>query len=123
MGTRPRTDAGSVSRHAVAILNSSYVTVSGLEATNDGTAASARYGVLVSAENAGIIRCTRISDMYIHDVRGTSDRKNNGGIVFQAIGPRSPTRFDDLVIERNIIWRVDRSGIAGISDQLTAARW
>lgn len=122
-GSRPRIDAGGVSPHAVAILNSSYVTISGLEVTNDGPPAGPRYGVLVSAENAGIIRGIRISDMYIHDVRGTNDRKDNGGIVFQALGPRFPTRFDDLVIERNIIWRVDRSGIAGISDQVTVARW
>lgn len=122
-GARPRIDAGGVSPHAFAILNSSYVTVSGLELTNDGAEAGARYGVLVSAENAGIIRGIRISDMYIHNVRGTNARKDNGGIVFQALGPRFPTRFDDLVIERNIIWRVDRSGIAGISDQVTVARW
>ncbi|MCW2365049.1 hypothetical protein M2341_000496 [Sphingobium sp. B7D2B] len=122
-GARPRIDAGGVSPHAVAILNASYVTVSGLELTNDGPPAGSRYGVLVSAENVGVVRGIRISDMYIHDVRGTNDRKDNGGIVFQALGPRFPTRFDDLAIERNIIWRVDRSGIAGISDQVTAARW
>lgn len=122
-GARPRIDAGGVSPHGVAILNASYVSLRGLEITNDAPTPGKRFGVLVSAENSGIMRGIRISDMYIHDVRGVNDRKDNGGIVFQALGPRFPTRFDGLAIERNIIWRVDRSGIAGISDQVTTDRW
>ncbi|MET0138234.1 MAG: xylose ABC transporter [Sphingobium sp.] len=123
-GLRPRIDAGGVSQHGVAILNAEFVSISGLEVTNDGPpGAGPRFGVLVAAENSGVTRGIRIADMYIHDVRGTNDRKDNGGIVFRALGPRLPTRFEGITIERNIIWRVDRSGIAGISDQVTAARW
>ncbi|MET0364690.1 MAG: right-handed parallel beta-helix repeat-containing protein [Sphingobium sp.] len=122
-GARPRIDAGGVSPYAVSIRNAEYVSVSGLEVTNDGPPAGPRYGVLVSAENVGVTRGIRVSDMYIHDIRGTNDRKDNGGIVFQALGPRLRTRFEDLAVERNIIWRVDRSGIAGISDQITTAKW
>ncbi|MFT3968428.1 MAG: right-handed parallel beta-helix repeat-containing protein, partial [Sphingobium sp.] len=122
-GARPRIDAGGVSRYAVAVLNAEYVSVSGLEVTNDGPPAGSRYGVLVSARNFGVTRGIRISDMYVHDVRGTNDRKDNGGIVFEALGDRLPTRFEGLTVERNIIWKVDRSGIAGISDQITVAKW
>jgi hypothetical protein len=123
MGQRPRIDAGGVAAHGVAILNAEYVRISGLEVTNDGPPAGSRFGVLVSAQDSGVTRGIRISDMYIHDVRGTNDRKDNGGIVFSALGPKRPTRFEDIRIERNIVWRVDRSGIAGISDQVTKARW
>jgi len=122
-GARPRIEAGGVSPHGVALLNVEYVHLRGLEVTNDGPPAGPRHGVLVSATDKGVMRGIRVTDMYIHDVRGTNDRKDNGGIVFQALGPHVPTRFDDLLIERNIVWRVDRSGIAGISDQVTAARW
>ncbi|MET0238750.1 MAG: right-handed parallel beta-helix repeat-containing protein [Sphingobium sp.] len=123
IGPRPRIDAGGVAEHGVAVLNADYVTVSGIEVTNDGPPAGSRYGVLVSAENRGVTFGIRITDMYIHDVRGTNDRKDNGGIVFRALGPKLPTRFQDIAIERNIVWRVDRSGIAGISDQVSVARW
>lgn len=61
--------------------------------------------------------------MYVHNVRGTNARKDNGGIVFSATGQKLATRFRDLIIERNIVWRVDRSGIAGISDRVTFSNW
>ncbi|HKY81032.1 MAG TPA: right-handed parallel beta-helix repeat-containing protein, partial [Sphingobium sp.] len=122
-GPRPRIEAGGVSPHAVAVLNADHVTISGLEVTNDGPVPAPRFGVLVSAENRGVTRGIRITDLYVHDVRGTNDRKDNGGIVFRAIGSSIPTRFHDLRIERNIVWRVDRSGIAGISDQVTTGNW
>lgn len=123
IGPRPRIDVGGVSPHGVGVLNAEYVTVSGLEVTNDAAIPAQRFGVLVSAEDRGVTRGIRITDMYIHDVRGINDRKDNGGIVFQAIGKRLATRFHGLKIERNIVWRVDRSGIAGISDRVTAANW
>lgn len=122
-GPRPRIEAGGVADYGVAILNAEFVSISGLEVTNDAMPVQPRFGVLVSAENSGVKREIRITDMYIHDVRGTNDRKDNGGIVFRALGSRLATRFEDLRIERNIVWRVDRSGIAGISDQVTIARW
>lgn len=123
IGPRPRIDAGGVSPHGVAVINAEYVTISGLEVTNDSPQPAQRFGVLVSAENRGVTRGIRISDMYIHDVRGLNDRKDNGGIVFRATGQRRATRFHDLIIERNIVWRVDRSGIAGISDRVTFLDW
>lgn len=122
-GARPRIDVGGVAQAGVAVTNAEYVSVSGLEVTNDGPPAGPRFGVLVAAENVGVTRGLSVTDMYIHDVRGTNDRKDNGGIVFRAMGDRLPTRFEGITIERNIVWRVDRSGIAGISDQVTLARW
>jgi hypothetical protein len=104
-------------------MNAEFVSVSGIEVTNDGLPSGVRYGVFVSAENSGVMRGIALRDLYIHDVRGLNDRKDNGGIVFRAWGDKLPTRFEGMAIERNIIWRVDRSGIAGISDQVTVARW
>ncbi|WP_235523635.1 right-handed parallel beta-helix repeat-containing protein [Sphingobium sp. Leaf26] len=123
IGPRPRIDAGGVSPHAVAIVNAEYVSVSGLEVTNDAPTQAQRFGVLVSAQDRGVTRGIRIADMYVHDVRGTNARKDNGGIVFSATGQKLATRFRDLLIERNIVWRVDRSGIAGISDRVTFSNW
>ena len=124
-GPRPRIDAGGVSPHGVAILNAEYISVGGLEVTNDapGSPPTQRFGVLVSAQDRGVTRGIRVTDMYVHDVRGTNDRKDNGGIVFRATGQKLATRFQDLAIERNIVWRVDRSGIAGIADRVTHRDW
>ncbi|EPR11259.1 hypothetical protein M527_04055 [Sphingobium indicum IP26] len=123
VGARPRIEAGGVSEYAVAILNAEYVEISGLEVTNDGLPSGPRFGVLISQQDTGVARNIAVRDMYIHDVRGTNQRKDNGGIVFRALGGKRATRFHNLTIERNIIWRVDRSGIAGISDQVTLDNW
>jgi hypothetical protein len=64
-----------------------------------------------------------VSDLYIHDVNGTLERKENGGILFRTVGDKTPSRFDDLLIERNIVWRVDRSGIVGQSTAFERAKW
>lgn len=122
-GARPRIDVGGVSAHGVGIFNAEYVTVSGLEVTNSAPQPAQRYGVFVSAQDRGVTRGIRVTDMYIHDVRGTNARKDNGGIVFSATGKKLATRFHDLIIERNIVWKVDRSGIAGISDRVTYLDW
>ena len=122
-GPRPRIDAGGVAEYAIGVIDADHVTISGLEATNDAPSPAPRIGILVRAENRGVTRGIRISDNYVHDVRGTNDRKDNGGILFRATGRQVATRFDDLAIERNILWRVDRSGIAGISDRVSSLDW
>ncbi|UZW55419.1 right-handed parallel beta-helix repeat-containing protein [Sphingobium sp. JS3065] len=122
-GARPRIDAGGVSEYAVGVIDAEYVAVGGLEVTNDAPTPSPRTGILVRAENRGVTRGIRISDNYVHHVRGTNERKDNGGIVFSATGRKVATRFRDLAIERNIVWRVDRSGIAGISDRVSFLDW
>nr|WP_255326619.1 right-handed parallel beta-helix repeat-containing protein [Sphingobium sp. EM0848] len=122
-GPRPRIETGGVSSYAIGVIDADHVTVEGLEVTNNAPMPASRIGVLVSAENRGVTRGIRISDIYVHDVRGTNDRKDNGGIVFRATGTHRATRFQDLTIERNILWRVDRSGIAGISDRVSLPSW
>ena len=122
-GPRPRIDAGDVAENAVEIRNADNVTVSGLEITNKGAEPALRRGVFVNESDFGVAANIVLRDLYVHDVNGTNARKDNGGIVFSALGPKVPTRFEGVTIERNIVWRVDRSGIAGISDQVSVARW
>jgi hypothetical protein len=122
-GAWPRIDAGGVAENAVEIRNADNIVLSGLEITNKGEGATLRRGVFVNEVDFGVASNVVLRDLYIHDVTGTNARKDNGGIVFSALGPNVPTRFEGVTIERNIVWRVDRSGIAGISDQVTVARW
>ena len=64
----------------------------------------------------------RITDLFIHDINGNLAAKWNGGIFFD-IGAQVaegelrgiPTKFHDVRIERNVLERVDRSGIKLVS--------
>lgn len=122
-GPMPRIDAGGTATNAVEIVNVEYVHLSGIEITNRGQGDVQRRGVLISADNVGILHDIKVSDLYIHDVNGTNTRKETGGIVFRTTGAKKPSRFDMLTIERNIVWRTDRSGIVAQSDQLSRKRW
>lgn len=122
-GARPRIDVGDIAENAVEIRNADHIRVSGLEITNSGAAPAMRRGVLVDEQDFGVATGIALTDLYIHDVTGRNDRKDNGGIVFRAGATTVPTRFESIAIERNILWRVDRSGISGISDQVSVARW
>ncbi|KQM63287.1 hypothetical protein ASE75_12500 [Sphingomonas sp. Leaf17] len=124
-GARPRIDAGGVADAAVTIVNAGHVRVSGLELTNQGASGGGakRRGVSILAHDIGTLRDIRVDRMFIHDVNGSNDHKDTGGIVFETVGARVPSRFAGLVIERNLIRHVDRSGIVASSDQLNRARW
>jgi hypothetical protein len=99
------------------------VEVRGLELTNLGAGGRPRRGVHVVADNCGVLRDITVADLFIHDVNGTERQKDNGGIIFRTTGNTVPSRFDGLRIERNILWRVDRSGIAAVSTHWRRDRW
>jgi len=122
-GARPRIDVGDVAENAVEIRNADNIIISGLELTNKGVPVAPRRGVFVNQVDFGVARNIVLRDLYIHDVNGSNERKDHGGIVFSALGAKVPTRYEGITVERNILWRVDRSGIVGISDQVNVARW
>jgi len=122
-GARPRIDAAGKVEDAVVLRNASEVELRGLEVTNTGTNNSPRRGVHIIGDNAGTLTNILVADLFIHDVNGTEARKDNGGIIFRTRGERTPTRFEGLRLERNIIWRVDRSGIAAQSSHASRNRW
>ncbi|MGH7972882.1 MAG: right-handed parallel beta-helix repeat-containing protein, partial [Limisphaerales bacterium] len=121
---RPRIDGADAIEDAVVISNAQHVIFRGFELTNAGTNSTRpRRAVHIIGDNAGTLTNIVVSDLYIHDVNGTQKRKENGGIVFTTRGERVPTRFDGLRIERNIVWRVDRSGIVAQSYHARRNRW
>lgn len=127
-GPMPRIDADGRFEDAVRLENAQHVVLRDLEITNvdpdfQGTNSRPRRGVHILAENSGTLTNIVVSDHFIHDVRGTQKIKHNGGIIFTTRGDRVPSRFDGLRIERNIIWRVDRSGIVAQSSHATRTRW
>ena len=122
-GGKPRIDGDGTVDDAVRLYNVQYVEMRNLEVTNHGAGESVRRGVHIFLDNFGTAKHIVVAGMYIHDVNGTNAKKDNGGIIFRTNGNLTPSRFDGLTIERNIIWKVDRSGIAAQSYHWSRAHW
>ncbi len=122
-GERPRIDGDGSVEDAIRLYNVQHIELRNLEVTNHGNGESVRRGVHIFLDNFGTAKHIVVAGMYIHDVAGTNANKDNGGIIFRTNGDRTPSRFDGLTIERNIIWKVDRSAIAAQSYHWSRAHW
>lgn len=122
-GPMPRIDGNGEVESVLQIENAEYVEVRRLEITNHGASPAVRRGVLIAADNCGTLHHVSVTNLYIHDVNGSEEVKETGGILFRTLGSRIPSRFDGLTIERNILWKVDRTAIAGHSDQVDRPQW
>lgn len=122
-GVKPRIDCDGKAEDAVLLKNQQYWEVSDLEITNTGTTRAVRRGVHAMLQNFGEARHIYFRRLTIHDVNGVDDNKVNGGIDYTADGDKTPSRFVDLRIEDNNIYRVDRSGIFGWSDRWQRSKW
>ncbi len=122
-GALPRIDGDGLVENVLQLENAEQVEVRHLEITNMGKQPGVRRGVLIAATNFGTVHHVVVSDLYIHDINGTNERKESGGILFRTLGEKVPSRFDGLLIERNIVWKVDRSAIVGQSDEVNRTKW
>lgn len=122
-GPRPRIEPNGTTDDAILIRNVQQIEIRNLEITNHGAAPAVRRGVHIALDNFGTARHIVIGGLYIHDINGTNEKKDNGGIIFSTNGPATPSRFDDLLIEGNIVWKVDRSAIAAQSYHAQRNRW
>ena len=122
-GARPKIEGVSPYQDAIQIHNAQYTAIRGFEVTHHGEGEVTRRGVHIVADNCGTMNDISVMEMVIHDVNGTQKEKNNGGIIFTTNGDRVPTRFDGLRIEKNIVWKVDRSGIAAQSYHWKRTAW
>lgn len=123
-GPMPRIDGEGKVEDALRLVNVEQIEVRHIEITNHGEQEAARRGVRIDAVEIGTLHHIVVADLFVHDVNGGKVRKDNGGILFRTIGVKTPSRFDDLRIERNLVWRVDRSAIVAESNQLSRShRW
>jgi len=122
-GPRPHIDGAGEVEDAVRLYNVQFIEVRDIEVTNHGPKPAIRRGVHIFLDNFGAARHIVVSGLYIHDVNGSNQRKDNGGIIFRTNGNRTPSRFDGLTLERNIVWKVDRSAIAAQSYHSGRQRW
>lgn len=134
-GARPQLNAAGAVENVIVLYNQEHVTVTGLEITNLDPAFATGFAlngndnrqknlraVNVIARDFGVVNGIRITDLYIHDVNGNLNAKWNGGIFFD-IGAAVengvlrgvPTKYHDVLIEGNVLERVDRSGIKLVS--------
>ena len=123
LGAMPTIAGDGRNEDSVFLRNVQQIELHHLEISNRGTSSSPRRGVHISLDNFGTARHIVIADLYIHDVSGTNEKKDNGGIIFRTNGDRKPSRFDGLLIERNIVWKVDRSGIVADSYHASRLHW
>jgi len=123
VGALPRIDGEGKVENTLEIQNVQQVEVRHLELTNLGASPGVRRAVLIAAVDFGIAHHIVVADLYLHDVNGANTLKETGGILFRTRNDRVPSRFDDLRIERNIIWKVDRSAIAGQSNEISRSKW
>jgi len=122
-GVRPRIDGNGQVEDALRLYNLQYIEVRGLEITNHGADAAVRRGVHIILDNFGTAKNIVVAELFIHDVNGSNQRKDNGGIIFSTVGNKIPSRFDGLTIERNIVWKVDRSAIMAHSYHANRFHW
>jgi len=119
----PAIHGAGLAEDAVLLKNQECWEIRNLEITNTGAQRALRRGVHVVAENVGELHHIYLESLTVHDVNGTFQEKVNGGIDYSAIGDTKPSRFIDLRIEGNHIYRVDRSGIFGWSTHWTREKW
>lgn len=72
-------------------------------------------GINVVATNTGTMKNISIRNCYVHHVNGEVGGKETGGIHVYVLGESTPTRFDGLLIENNVISHVGGVGIANQS--------
>ena len=122
-GVRPMINGSGLAEDAVLLKNQEYWEIQNLEITNSGATPAVRRGVHLALDDYGEARHVYVRRLVIHDVNGVDSVKTNGGIDYTCDGKRKPSRFLDLRIENNQIYRVDRSGIFGWSDCWLRSKW
>ncbi|MFJ9381137.1 ricin-type beta-trefoil lectin domain protein [Streptomyces sp. NPDC101455] len=111
-GAKPIVAGGGAS-DAVALTNQQYWEIRNLEVTNHGATAANRRGVHIVLNDYGTGTYYRLTNLTVHDVNGdgTKDLQGSAGIQFDVLGSSVPSKFDDVVVNGNDVYTVDRSGI------------
>lgn len=108
--------AGNGAPDAVYLYNQEYWELRNLEITNHGDGTAIRRGVYIVLENYGTGHHYRMINLTIHHVNGDIATRDNGGIMIWVKGSQVPSSYDDVVMDGNEIYSVDRSGIFMWSD-------
>ncbi len=126
---------GAGAAEAVELHNVQYWTVAGLEITNESSTSGVRSGVVIDAQNVGLLHSIHIDGLDIHDIDGVSanaTKDSNAGILVTVQSAQTqscnvtsvPSWFDDLEFENNYIHDLGTLGIYvnGAYDQWCGAQ-
>ncbi len=115
-GNLPIINGGGI-KNAVYLYNQEYWEIRNLEITNYQAGSNSwKRGVLIGAKDFGAVHHIHLINLVIHDVNGTLDTKDNGGIFLNITGSSKETYFDGILIEGCHIYDVDRTGISNKSE-------
>ncbi|MFF7994608.1 hypothetical protein ACFZDG_33120 [Kitasatospora xanthocidica] len=105
--------AGGGARDAVVLFNQQYWEIRTLEVTNHGASVEDRRGVHIVLKDYGTGNHYRLTNLTVHHVNGgdAKDLEGSSGIQFDVLGDSVKTKFNDVVVDGNNIYTVDRSGI------------
>jgi len=115
---KPIINGNGLVNSAFYLYNGQNWLINNLEITNtDGTDEDQGdlRGIHVVAENAGIMDNITIRNCYVHNVNGKVGGKLRGGIHVHVLGDSIKTKFNNLLIENNIVKNVGGVGIANQS--------
>jgi hypothetical protein len=133
-GAKPRIAAGAGDLDAVLLLNLQYWEVNNLEVTNTQSGPGDYRGICVRGQDAGTLNHVYIRNSFVHDVTGQvswiggstadnqppwvtfqtgwDDSKRTGGIVVEVVSQNgTKTRFNDILIENNVVQDTSFGGI------------
>ncbi|OCT11074.1 hypothetical protein A8709_05095 [Paenibacillus pectinilyticus] len=110
-GSKPIINGGGNTQGAVYLYNQQYWEIRNLEVTNTGTTRDQYVGIRVVNETAGLLSHIYVGSNVVHDVNGVTAGfyGTNGGITVTA--KMDGSYWNDVVIENNNIYVVDRVGI------------
>lgn len=100
------------------LFNNQFWEINNLEITNSNGSTDDQgdlRGIHVVAKDVGTMKHVVIRYCYVHDVNGKVGGKQRGGIHFNVYGDSIKTKFDDVLIESNVVKDVGGVGIANQS--------
>jgi len=118
-GNRPIIDGQGEVLAAVYLSNQSNWVIQDLELKNFASERGDTYrcGILVENNEGGVISNIKIQNNYVHEVSGSfryvgaSHPHQYGGIAVNVIGQTATDKFDNVLIENNVVEKVGRTGI------------
>ena len=113
-GALPHLHADGKAPSTVRLQNVEYWTVRNLEISNQGAQPAARRtGVHLFHQDFGVVHGIVLQGLHVRDVNGVPVKKDGGGsgILVEAKGKATPTRYDGLAITDNELSNTQRDGI------------
>ena len=103
---------------AIKLIDGNFWEINNLEVSNtNGTKGNQGklLGINVVSTDVGLVQNITIKNCYVHHVNGEVGGKETGGIHVYVLGNVTKTKYDNLIIENNVISHVGGVGIANQS--------